>query len=57
MRGDDPRSVARSDPDFGRNKVQYQTFTFQVLHTKHFEIYYYDEERATAALVARMAQR
>ena len=34
---------------FGRNKVQYRTFAFQVLHTEHFDIYYYPEE-ADAAL-------
>jgi len=28
---------------FGRNKVQYDEFDWKVLHTKHFDIYYYSE--------------
>ncbi|MBA2604064.1 MAG: hypothetical protein H0U94_10810, partial [Acidobacteria bacterium] len=28
---------------FGRNKVQYQQFDFQVLKTEHFDIYFYPE--------------
>ena len=31
---------------FGRNKVQYQTFDFQVLHSPHFDVYFYEEEEA-----------
>jgi hypothetical protein len=42
---------------FGRNKVQYRTFDFRVLHTDHFDIYYYPEEAEAATLVARMAER
>ena len=42
---------------FGRNKVQYRDFKFEVLKTDHFDIYFYDEERAAAADVARMAER
>lgn len=42
---------------FGRNKVQYQTFRFDVLNTEHFRIYYYAEEKDAATLVARMAER
>lgn len=26
---------------FGRNKVQYRSFDFQVVRTEHFDIYYY----------------
>jgi hypothetical protein len=26
---------------FGRNKVQYSSFDFKVLHTEHFDVYYY----------------
>ena len=29
---------------FGRNKVQYRTFDFQILKTDHFDLYYYPEE-------------
>ncbi|QXD16087.1 BamA/TamA family outer membrane protein [Rhodocaloribacter litoris] len=28
---------------FGRNKVQYEDFDWMVLHTEHFDIYYYPE--------------
>jgi Tol biopolymer transport system component len=42
---------------FGRNKVQYQTFKFQVLKTEHFDIYYYPEEEAAAQAASRMAER
>jgi Tol biopolymer transport system component len=42
---------------FGQNKVQYTKFDFKVLETEHFDVYYYDEERAAAYDVARMAER
>src|SRR3954468_7348265 len=42
---------------FGRNKVQYQNFNFQVLKTEHFDIYFYPEERGAATQAARMAER
>jgi Tol biopolymer transport system component len=42
---------------FGRNKVQYETFKFQVLQTEHFDIHYYPEERDAALLAGRMAER
>ena len=31
---------------FGRNKVQYTDFDFKVIQTEHFDVYYYDRERA-----------
>ena len=36
---------------FGRNKVQYRTFDFQILKTEHFDLYYYPEEAEAAAIV------
>ena len=42
---------------FGRNKVQYGKFNFQVLKTEHFDIYYYPEEENAARIVGRMAER
>lgn len=42
---------------FGRNKVQYRTFDFQVLHSEHFDIYYYPEEADAAQLVSGLAER
>jgi hypothetical protein len=42
---------------FGRNKVQYETFDFQVLKTPNFDIYFYPEEAEAARDAARMAER
>src|ERR1043165_5307062 len=42
---------------FGRNKVQYEEFKFQVLKTDHFDVYYYPEEEAAARMASRMAER
>jgi Tol biopolymer transport system component len=42
---------------FGRNKVQYRTFDFQVLRTEHFDVYYYPEESEAARMVGRLAER
>ncbi len=42
---------------FGRNKVQYDGFDFQVLKTPHFDIHYYPEAGVAIEDVARMAER
>ncbi len=42
---------------FGRNKVQYETFTFQVLRTDHFDVYFYPEEKDAAEQAAQIAER
>ncbi len=42
---------------FGRNKVQYNTFHFNVLKTPHFHIYFYPEESEVVSDGARMAER
>ncbi len=42
---------------FGRNKVQYQSFDFKILHTQHFDVYYYPEEQLAGELTGRMAER
>ncbi len=42
---------------FGRNSVQYETFRFKILRTQHFDVYFYDQEAASAAEAARMAER
>jgi Tol biopolymer transport system component len=42
---------------FGRNKIQYRTFGFEVLRTEHFDVYFYPEERAAVDQAARMAER
>jgi len=42
---------------FGPNKVQYDRFTFQVLPTSHFDIYYYADEAEATSVAARLAER
>jgi len=42
---------------FGRNKVQYKSFKFEVLKTEHFDIYFYPEEKDSTERVGRMAER
>jgi hypothetical protein len=42
---------------FGRNKVQYRSFDFQILRTEHFDVYYYPEETEAAEMMSRMAER
>lgn len=43
--------------EFGRNKVQYQAFDFQVLKTEHFDIYFYEDERPMANRMGQIAER
>jgi Tol biopolymer transport system component len=42
---------------FGRNKVQYTRFDFQIIQTQHFDVYYYPRAEVAAVDVARMAER
>ncbi|MFA3782895.1 hypothetical protein ABRY23_07525 [Melioribacteraceae bacterium 4301-Me] len=42
---------------FGRNKVNYETPDFKMIKTKHFDIYYYEEEKEAAKYAAEMAER
>lgn len=42
---------------FGRNKVQYDQFEFEVLETPHFDIHYYPEAGTVVEDVSRMAER
>jgi WD40 repeat protein len=42
---------------FGRNKVQYAAFKFDVLKTEHFDIYFYSTETEVAEHVGRIAER
>jgi len=42
---------------FGRNKVQYRTFDFEVARTDQFDIYFYPETRRATAITARLAER
>ena len=42
---------------FGRNKVQYRSFAFEILKTEHFDLYHYPEEAEAAKLASRLAER
>jgi dipeptidyl aminopeptidase/acylaminoacyl peptidase len=42
---------------FGKNKIQYTNFQWQVMKTEHFEIYFYLSERELAETAAAMAER
>ena len=51
-------AVALAQGDyFGRNKVQYRDFQWEIITTPHFEIYYYQGEEEAAYDAARMAER
>jgi Tol biopolymer transport system component len=42
---------------FGQNKMQYEDFHFQILKTKHFDVYYYPEAEQAAKIAAKLAER
>jgi len=42
---------------FGKNKVQYKDFEWQVLETEHYDIYFYKKERQMVLDAARLAER
>lgn len=42
--------------DFGRNKVQYSDFDWQILQTEHFQIFHYKEAKELAEIGARYAE-
>ncbi len=42
---------------FGRNKVQWENFDWQVLSTEHFDVHFYPEARREVEDAARMAER
>ncbi len=49
--------AASSRAQFGKNKVQYKDFQWQVLSTEHYDIYYYKKERRMVLDAARLAER
>lgn len=49
--------AALSAQYFGQNKVQYETFKFQVMRTPNFDIYHYPEERAAVEKAAKLAEQ
>jgi len=42
---------------FGRNKVQYTNFDWQVMQTEHVDLYYFPEEKDLAEIAAASAER
>ena len=50
-------SVPAEAQYFGRNKVRYRAFKFQILKTAHFDIYYYPEEKLAVEMAGQMAER
>lgn len=42
---------------FGRNKVQYEDFKFQILETPNFDIYHYPQEAAAVEDLGRLSER
>jgi Tol biopolymer transport system component len=49
--------AAASAQYFGQNRVMYTKFEFEIIHTPHFDIYFYPREREAALDAARMAER
>lgn len=41
---------------FGQNKVQYTNFDWQILKTKHFDVYFYTHEEEIAQIAAQLAE-
>ena len=41
---------------FGKNKVQYTSFDWQVMSTRHFRIYFYADEKEIAEIAAKIAE-
>jgi hypothetical protein len=51
-----PSTVVAQGFHFGRNKIQYTSFEWQVLKTSHFDIYYYPEMQDLAEKGAQFAE-
>lgn len=41
---------------FGRNKIQYEIFDWQIVRTEHFDVYYYDGSEDVADAVCRIVE-
>jgi Tol biopolymer transport system component len=48
--------VATSAAPFGQNKIVYDKFNWHIYHSTHFDIYFYDEERASLQRVVDNAE-
>jgi len=42
---------------FGRNKVQYEDFDFEILHTPNFDLYYYPREKEAVEQLGVLSER
>lgn len=42
---------------FGRNKVQYRTYDWQIVHTEHFDVYFYAGSEDIAEAVGEIAEQ
>lgn len=49
-------TVSQAQFYFGKNKIQYSTFDWQVMETDHFRIYFYKDEAEIARIAARIAE-
>lgn len=49
-------SIASAQYYFGKNKVNYAQFDWQVMTTEHFKIYFYAAEEEVAAVAAKIAE-
>jgi Tol biopolymer transport system component len=45
-----------SGDQFGKNKIQYRDFQWQIYHSPHFDIYYYKDEEAQLQKVVSFAE-
>ena len=46
----------RASAQFGKNKIQYRDFDWQIYHSPHFDVYYYDEEADLLQKVVSFAE-
>lgn len=49
-------AAAQFDDNFGKNKVQYREFDWQIYHSPHFDMYYYTAEEALLQKVVSFAE-
>jgi len=47
---------APAQAQFGKNKIQYQRFKWNIYHSPHFDVYYYDEEEVLLQRVVSYAE-
>jgi len=50
------RSEGAAAQGFGKNKVQYRQFHWEILQSPHFDVYFYAGDDSLAATVARIAE-